>query len=146
MAVGGELSRHGEGAVAFWRAVVADADRPQWTSASGISDRRDGDRARRVIERLARVIGDEFAIDLVLPARGDHQQVGVSGACDLVQPPAHAASLVAHHLGLDLRFIPQRRESLERLPAPGRGARRRTTVPARLRLAATTRPNRKPPT
>ena len=124
VAAGGERLRYGEDTIASRRAIVGDADRLQGGWASGISGRRDGYRAWRVIEQLARVVADEVAIDLVLAGRADDQQVGVSGARDVVQTSPHITRLSAHDLGVQSRFIAQRCEALQCILVSRRSPRR----------------------
>jgi hypothetical protein len=70
-----------------------------------ISDWRDSDRARRRLEQLPGVIRDEVAIDVVLAARGDDQQVGIASARQVVQTSPRARRLDAHHLRIELRLV-----------------------------------------
>ena len=112
-AVGGERPRHCEKTVASWRATVGDPDRLQWSWLSGVSDRCDGDCAWRVVEQSARVIAYEVAIDLVLAARAEDQQVGGPSACQVMQTPPHAPHLAGHHLGVQSHFFAQGCQTLE---------------------------------
>jgi hypothetical protein len=99
------------GRTRFLQAVIRDADRSQGTSTSGISDRRHGDRARRVLEQRLGIISDQIPIDLVLAAGADHQEVGVPSAHHVMQTPPHVPRLVAHHLRTELVFVAQRGEA-----------------------------------
>ena len=69
----GERPRYAERMLALGRAVIADADLAHHDLLPAVAGGREGDSARRAVERVADALGDVDAPEQPAPRRADHQ-------------------------------------------------------------------------
>jgi hypothetical protein len=106
-----ELPRYGERLLALRRSVVRRTDRLEQRRPGRVSDGRDGDRARRVLEHRLRLIAAVRTQQLVRTGRADHEHVGLPADRELVEACGHGGGFDEDQLRVDVRLVAQRLEA-----------------------------------